>query len=124
MERRKRLEQQRKDFPTLTPAVPDAQLGNVCQPWSTFLLRTVANPFLIIPAVDAAALLGDVSHLVPAILGQQDVICLDSSGEEDEKEEPKLPPLAIIDGEISLTSLSPWLQVSSETVTRSIMMQM
>uniref|UniRef100_A0A3P9LQ92 RAD54 like 2 n=1 Tax=Oryzias latipes TaxID=8090 RepID=A0A3P9LQ92_ORYLA len=60
MERRKRLEQQRKDFPTLTPAVPDAQL----------------------------ALLGDVSHLVPAILGQQDVICLDSSGEEDEKEEP------------------------------------
>uniref|UniRef100_A0A3P9JRS8 RAD54 like 2 n=1 Tax=Oryzias latipes TaxID=8090 RepID=A0A3P9JRS8_ORYLA len=63
MERRKRLEQQRKDFPTLTPAVPDAQLGNV-------------------------SLLGDVSHLVPAILGQQDVICLDSSGEEDEKEEP------------------------------------
>uniref|UniRef100_H2LAB5 RAD54 like 2 n=1 Tax=Oryzias latipes TaxID=8090 RepID=H2LAB5_ORYLA len=63
MERRKRLEQQRKDFPTLTPAVPDAQLGNV-------------------------SLLGDVSHLVPAILGQQDVICLDSSGEEDVKEEP------------------------------------
>uniref|UniRef100_A0A8C7XHJ6 RAD54 like 2 n=1 Tax=Oryzias sinensis TaxID=183150 RepID=A0A8C7XHJ6_9TELE len=93
MERRKRLEQQRKDFPTLTPAVPDAQL-----------------------AVDAAALLGDVSHLVPAILGQQDVICLDSSGEEDEKEEPKLPPLAIIDDVIELSSGDEdTLQISSES---------
>uniref|UniRef100_I3KAP6 RAD54 like 2 n=1 Tax=Oreochromis niloticus TaxID=8128 RepID=I3KAP6_ORENI len=53
MERRKRLEQQRKDFPTPAPAVPDSQL--------------------------------EVSHLVPGLLGKQDVICLDSSGEEDEK---------------------------------------
>uniref|UniRef100_A0A3B4Z7V8 RAD54 like 2 n=1 Tax=Seriola lalandi dorsalis TaxID=1841481 RepID=A0A3B4Z7V8_SERLL len=52
MERRKRLEQQRKDFPTPAPAVPDSQL---------------------------------VSHLVPALLSKQDVICLDSSGDEDEK---------------------------------------
>uniref|UniRef100_A0A3Q1JEL4 RAD54 like 2 n=1 Tax=Anabas testudineus TaxID=64144 RepID=A0A3Q1JEL4_ANATE len=50
MERRKRLEQQRKDFPT--PA-PDSQL--------------------------------EVSHLVPGLLSKQDVICLDSSGDEDEK---------------------------------------
>ncbi|XP_024125321.1 helicase ARIP4 [Oryzias melastigma] len=92
MERRKRLEQQRKDFPTLTPAVPDAQL------------------------VDAAALLGDVSHLVPAILGQQDIICLDSSGEEDEKEEPKLPPLAIRDDVIELSSGDEdTLHISSES---------
>lgn len=28
MERRKRLEQQRKDFPTPVPAVPDTQLGD------------------------------------------------------------------------------------------------
>ena len=28
MERRKRLEQQRKDFPAPPPAVPDSQLGN------------------------------------------------------------------------------------------------
>uniref|UniRef100_A0A3B4UPH8 RAD54 like 2 n=1 Tax=Seriola dumerili TaxID=41447 RepID=A0A3B4UPH8_SERDU len=53
MERRKRLEQQRKDFPTPAPAVPDSQL--------------------------------EVSHLVPALLSKQDVICLDSSGDEDEK---------------------------------------
>uniref|UniRef100_A0A3B5AM68 Helicase ARIP4-like n=1 Tax=Stegastes partitus TaxID=144197 RepID=A0A3B5AM68_9TELE len=53
MERRKRLEQQRKDFPTPAPAVPDSQL--------------------------------EVSHLVPGLLSKQDVICLDSSGEEDEK---------------------------------------
>uniref|UniRef100_A0AAQ6ACE2 RAD54 like 2 n=1 Tax=Amphiprion ocellaris TaxID=80972 RepID=A0AAQ6ACE2_AMPOC len=53
MERRKRLEQQRKDFPTQAPTVPDSQL--------------------------------EVSHLVPGLLRKQDVICLDSSGEEDEK---------------------------------------
>uniref|UniRef100_A0A8C4HD82 RAD54 like 2 n=1 Tax=Dicentrarchus labrax TaxID=13489 RepID=A0A8C4HD82_DICLA len=53
MERRKRLEQQRKDFPTPAPIVPDSQL--------------------------------EVSHLVPALLSKQDVICLDSSGDEDEK---------------------------------------
>uniref|UniRef100_A0A3Q0ST17 RAD54 like 2 n=1 Tax=Amphilophus citrinellus TaxID=61819 RepID=A0A3Q0ST17_AMPCI len=58
MERRKRLEQQRKDFPTPAPAVPDSQL--------------------------------EVSHLVPGLLSKQDVICLDSSGEEDEKAEPNV----------------------------------
>uniref|UniRef100_A0A667YD21 RAD54 like 2 n=1 Tax=Myripristis murdjan TaxID=586833 RepID=A0A667YD21_9TELE len=55
LERRKRLEQQRKDFPTPAPPVPDSQI---------------------------------VSQLVPASLIKHDVICLDSSGEEEEKEEP------------------------------------
>uniref|UniRef100_A0A8D3CBC1 Helicase ARIP4-like n=1 Tax=Scophthalmus maximus TaxID=52904 RepID=A0A8D3CBC1_SCOMX len=59
MERRKRLEQQRKDFPAPVPVFPDAQL--------------------------------EVSHLVPALLSKQDVICLDSSGDEDEKMEPQFP---------------------------------
>uniref|UniRef100_A0A3Q3XCG8 Uncharacterized protein n=1 Tax=Mola mola TaxID=94237 RepID=A0A3Q3XCG8_MOLML len=54
MERRKRLEQQRKDFPAPAQTVPDSQLE-------------------------------EVSHLVPALLSKQDIICLDSSGDEDEK---------------------------------------
>uniref|UniRef100_A0A3B3VAA0 RAD54 like 2 n=1 Tax=Poecilia latipinna TaxID=48699 RepID=A0A3B3VAA0_9TELE len=60
MERRKRLEQQRKDFPTQAPSLADAQLG-------------------------------ELSQLVPALQGKQDVICLDSSGEEDEKADINLP---------------------------------
>ncbi|KAG7494415.1 hypothetical protein JOB18_030417 [Solea senegalensis] len=93
MERRKRLEQQRKDFPTLAPAVPDSQL------------------------VDTASILGEVSHLVPALLSKQDVICLDSSGEdEEEKVEPKLPELAIRDDIIELSSGDEGtLQISSES---------
>lgn len=55
--------------------------------------------------MDAASLLGDVSHLVPALLSKQDVICLDSSGDEDEKVDPKLPALAIRDGKILDTQL-------------------
>lgn len=38
--------------------------------------------------------------MVPASLIKHDVICLDSSGEEEEKEEPKLPALAIKDGKV------------------------
>ncbi|XP_018541314.1 LOW QUALITY PROTEIN: helicase ARIP4 [Lates calcarifer] len=92
MERRKRLEQQRKDFPTPAPAVPDSQL------------------------VDTASILGEVSHLVPALLTKQDVICLDSSGDEDEKVEPKLPALAIRDDVIELSSGDEdALQISSES---------
>lgn len=54
------------------------------------------------PIVDTDSLLGEVSHLVPALLSKQDVICLDSSGDEDEKEDPKLPALAIRDGKMLL----------------------
>ncbi|XP_012714321.2 helicase ARIP4 [Fundulus heteroclitus] len=92
MERRKRLEQQRKDFPTPAPGFPDPQL------------------------VDTAALLAEVSHLVPALQGKQDVICLDSSGEEDEKAEINLPGLAIGDDIIELSSGDEdTLQISSES---------
>ncbi|XP_062258370.1 helicase ARIP4 isoform X2 [Platichthys flesus] len=92
MERRKRLEQQRKDFPTPAPVVPDSQL------------------------VDTALLLGEVSHLVPAHLIKQDVICLDSSGDEDEQMEPDLPALAIRDDIIELSSGDEdALQISSES---------
>ncbi|XP_071351025.1 helicase ARIP4 [Trachinotus anak] len=92
MERRKRLEQQRKDFPTPVPLVPDSQL------------------------VDTASILGEVSHLVPTLLGKQDVICLDSSGDEDEKVEPKLPAHAIRDDIIELSSGDEdALQISSES---------
>lgn len=117
MERRKRLEQQRKDFPTPVPAVPDTQLGD-CLSFSAMwsyshshiLCNTLASttfspwPLFIFPAVDTASLLGEVSHLVPALL-KQDVICLDSSGDEDEKAEPKLPALAIGDGKRDNNSL-------------------
>lgn len=94
MERRKRLEQQRKDHPTPAPAFPDSQF------------------------IDTDSILGEVSHLVPALLGKQDVICLDSSGEEDEDEklEPKLPELAIRDDVIELSSGDEdALQISSES---------
>uniref|UniRef100_A0A8C4HBH6 RAD54 like 2 n=1 Tax=Dicentrarchus labrax TaxID=13489 RepID=A0A8C4HBH6_DICLA len=92
MERRKRLEQQRKDFPTPAPIVPDSQL------------------------VDTASLFGEVSHLVPALLSKQDVICLDSSGDEDEKVDPTLPALAIRDDVIELSSGDEdALQISSES---------
>ncbi|XP_030583540.1 helicase ARIP4-like [Archocentrus centrarchus] len=92
MERRKRLEQQRKDFPTPAPAVPDSQL------------------------VDPASILGEVSHLVPGLLSKQDVICLDSSGEEDEKAEPMLPGLPIRDDVIELSSGDEdALEISSES---------
>lgn len=50
--------------------------------------------------MDTASILGEVSHLVPGLLTKQDVICLDSSGDEDEKVEPTLPSLAIRDGKI------------------------
>ncbi|XP_041638846.1 helicase ARIP4 [Cheilinus undulatus] len=92
MERRKRLEQQRKDFPTPAPAAPDSQL------------------------VDPASFLGEVSHLVPAFLNKQDVICLDSSGDEDDKEEAKLPVLSHRDDVIELSSGDEdALQISSES---------
>nr|XP_057921440.1 helicase ARIP4 [Doryrhamphus excisus] len=93
MERRKRLEQQRKDFPMLAPTLPEAQL------------------------VDASSLLGEVSHLVPALLGKQDVICLDSSGDEDENADSQLPVLAAIrDDIIELSSGDEdALQISSES---------
>ncbi|XP_049893297.1 helicase ARIP4 [Epinephelus moara] len=92
MDRRKRLEQQRKDFPTPASAVPDSQL------------------------VNAASILGEVSHLVPGLLSKQDVICLDSSGDEDEKVDPKLPALAIRDDIIELSSGDEdALQISSES---------
>uniref|UniRef100_A0A1A8NKC2 RAD54-like 2 n=3 Tax=Nothobranchius TaxID=28779 RepID=A0A1A8NKC2_9TELE len=78
MDRRKRLEQQRKEFPTQAPVLLDSQL------------------------VKTAALLAEVSHLVP--VNQSDVICLDSSGEEDEKAESTLPALTIRDDVIELSS--------------------
>lgn len=53
--------------------------------------------------MDAASLLGEVSHLVPGLLGKQDVICLDSSGDEDEKPDINQPALAIRDGGIWTT---------------------
>ncbi|KAF1391707.1 hypothetical protein PFLUV_G00044890 [Perca fluviatilis] len=91
MDRRKRLEQQRKDFPTPASTVPDSQL------------------------VDTASIL-EVSHLVPALLSKQDVICLDSSGDEDEKVDPTLPSLAIRDDIIELSSGDEdALQISSES---------
>uniref|UniRef100_A0A667XXT6 RAD54 like 2 n=1 Tax=Myripristis murdjan TaxID=586833 RepID=A0A667XXT6_9TELE len=81
LERRKRLEQQRKDFPTPAPPVPDSQIGDC---------SSVNKP--------------------------HDVICLDSSGEEEEKEEPKLPALAIKDDVIELSSGDEdALQISSES---------
>lgn len=52
--------------------------------------------------METAALLAEVSQLVPALQGKQDVICLDSSGEEDEKADINLPALAIGDGEYML----------------------
>lgn len=52
--------------------------------------------------METAALLAEVSQLVPALQGKQDVICLDSSGEEDEKADINLPALAIGDGEYIL----------------------
>lgn len=94
MERRKRLEQQRKDFPTQAPVLADSQLGDL----------------------ETAALLAEVSQLVPALQGKQDVICLDSSGEEDEKAEINLPALAIRDDIIELSSGDEdTLQISSES---------
>ncbi|XP_059185057.1 helicase ARIP4 [Centropristis striata] len=92
MDRRKRLEQQRKDFPLPASTLPEPQL------------------------VDTAAILGEVSHLVPALLSKQDVICLDSSGDEDEKVAPMLPALAIRDDIIELSSGDEdALQISSES---------
>ncbi|XP_061687597.1 helicase ARIP4 isoform X2 [Syngnathoides biaculeatus] len=85
MERRKRLEQQRKDFPMPAPTLLESQLG-------------------------------EVSHLVPALLGKQDVICLDSSADEDENMEPKLPELGFRDDIIELSSGDEdALQISSES---------
>ncbi|XP_077384956.1 helicase ARIP4 isoform X2 [Festucalex cinctus] len=82
MERRKRLEQQRKDFPTPAPTLLESQLG-------------------------------EVSHLVPGLLGKQDVICLDS--DEDEIDS-KLPEIAIRDDIIELSSGDDdALQISSES---------
>ncbi|XP_029989436.1 helicase ARIP4 [Sphaeramia orbicularis] len=92
MERRKRLEQQRKDFPAPAPIIPESQL------------------------VDSSSILGEVSHLVPALLSKQDVICLDSSGDENETIESKLPTLATRDDVIELSSGDEdALQISSES---------
>ncbi|KAF3689898.1 Helicase ARIP4 [Channa argus] len=97
MERRKRLEQQRKDFPTPAAALPDSKL------------------------VDPASLLGEVSHFVPGLLSKHDVICLDSSGDEDEKVEPKLPALGIRDDIIELSSGDEdALQISSESADEDV----
>ncbi|TNN84328.1 Helicase ARIP4 [Liparis tanakae] len=91
MDRRKRLEQQRKDFPTAASTVPDSQL------------------------VDTDSILGEVSQLAPALLSQQDVICLDSSDDEDEQVDSK-PVLAIRDDIIELSSGDEdTLQISSES---------
>lgn len=57
--------------------------------------------------MDTASILGEVSHLVPGHLTERDVICLDSSGDEDEKEEPTLPTLALRDGKTEYISV--WL---------------
>lgn len=57
--------------------------------------------FPILPTVDAASLLGEASHLVPDLMSKQDVICLDSSGDEDENVDSKLPTLGLRDGETS-----------------------
>lgn len=51
--------------------------------------------------MDAASLLGEASHLVPDLMSKQDVICLDSSGDEDEKVDSKLPTLGLRDGKTS-----------------------
>lgn len=92
MERRKRLEQQRKDFPAPVPAFSDSQL------------------------VDTSTILGEVSQFVPGLLGKEDVICLDSSGDEDEKLEQKLPELVVRDDVIELSSGDEdALQISSES---------
>nr|XP_040060978.1 helicase ARIP4 isoform X1 [Gasterosteus aculeatus aculeatus] len=92
MERRKRLEQQRKDFPTAASTLADSQLA------------------------DTASLLGEVSHLIPGLLGKQDVICLDSSGDEEETVDPTLPALAVRDDIIELSSGDEdALQISSES---------
>lgn len=106
MDRRKRLEQQRKDFPTA--AVPEAQLGDYPSLVKLHILRftfcvfypEVSYYLLIFPIVDAASILDEVSHLVPALLSKQDVICLDSSGDEDDIKDPMLPALDIRDGKI------------------------
>ncbi|KAF7665468.1 hypothetical protein LDENG_00142640 [Lucifuga dentata] len=98
MERLKRLEQQRKDFPAPTPTVSNSQL-----------------------AVETAAILGEVSQLVPGLLSKQDVICLDSSGDEEEKEEPKLPVLAVRHDVIELSSGDEdALQISSESADEEV----
>ncbi|XP_071388225.1 helicase ARIP4 isoform X2 [Centroberyx affinis] len=102
LERRKRLEQQRKDFPTPAPPVSDSQIVSLSFPTSS--------------AGETASRLGEVSQLVPALLNKQDVICLDSSGEEEEKEEPMLPVHAIRDDVIELSSGDEdALQISSES---------
>ncbi|XP_057701433.1 helicase ARIP4 isoform X1 [Corythoichthys intestinalis] len=90
MERRKRLEQQRKAMPA--PTLLESQL------------------------VNATSILGGMSHLVPALHSKQDVICLDSSGDEDGDMEPKHPQLAIRDDIIELSSGDEdALQISSES---------
>ncbi|XP_076012669.1 helicase ARIP4 isoform X2 [Genypterus blacodes] len=92
MERLKRLEQQRKDFPTPAPSVSDCQLA------------------------ETASILGEVSQLVPGLLSKHDVICLDSSGDDEEKEEASLPLLAVRDDVIELSSGDEdALQISSES---------
>uniref|UniRef100_A0A3Q3FZ07 RAD54 like 2 n=1 Tax=Labrus bergylta TaxID=56723 RepID=A0A3Q3FZ07_9LABR len=88
MERRKRLEQQRKDFPT--PAVPESQLAL----FSTNLPMS--------QTVDTA---------------KQDVICLDSSGDEDEEGEAKLVSFSCYDADVIELSSGDEdaLQISSES---------
>uniref|UniRef100_A0A4W6DMD5 RAD54 like 2 n=1 Tax=Lates calcarifer TaxID=8187 RepID=A0A4W6DMD5_LATCA len=88
MERRKRLEQQRKDFPTPAPAVPDSQLGDCC---------SISEPSPL-----------NVS---------QDVICLDSSGDEDEKELSHIVYLTNADPDVIELSSGDEdaLQISSES---------
>lgn len=124
MERRKRLEQQRKDFPTPAPPVPDPQLGDYCLqsavidlfiPSCTSLdLSSDKLHLSILPTVDTASILGEVSRLVPGFLAKQDVICLDSSGDEEEKVEPKLPALDIRDGKMFETLTPLWSTLISD----------
>lgn len=68
----------------------------------------------ILPTVDTASILGEVSRLVPGFLAKQDVICLDSSGDEEEKVEPKLPALDIRDGKMFETLTPLWSTLISD----------
>ncbi|XP_030632729.1 helicase ARIP4 [Chanos chanos] len=64
LERRRRLEQQRKDFPLAVPPDP--------------------------PVCEEASWLGEGSQVLKST-ARQEVICLDSSGDEEDSKEPALP---------------------------------
>ncbi|XP_066553802.1 helicase ARIP4 isoform X2 [Amia ocellicauda] len=89
LERRKRLEQQRKDFPV--PVPPDFIQGEV-------VLRT-----------------GEVSQS-PALVAKQEVICLDSSNSSGSEDDTKGLGLSVQDDVIELSSgEDDTLQISSES---------